>query len=566
MSSYLPYIQSVCVSFFSNHKGDLAIYAVLMAIIALERVAIPHVYGKLLQALRKKTNNITMLFGIIVLIYCVFQLCETFLTLMDAKLLPKFESFVRENVVSEIIDRHSQRYTELDLGNITSKLIKLPTYLRDAFYRTKGFLFNHVISVITTAAYLFYCHPWLGAIFSVAFGLLGLSAYAFCNRCCHLSYRREASFDHMQESIQDLLYNLLSVYNSRNEEPEKERLQRLNELVIKHTQNSVYCGVPFRIIFSIIFLVLFTAITGAGIYLHRTKRLGLDILVSSFIVTFAMLKTCMHFYYDFESFVYLQGGLKVVEDYLKNMPSIDIAESQKQTVPRAGNGVRIQIQNVSFTYPASKRIASRRSSANVLSNISLEIPAGQRVAIMGGIGSGKSSLGQLLVKLQQYQRGTLLLNGRDMHDISIQNVRQSIHYVAQHPRLFNRTLLHNLQYGNPNVTPKDVYDILHRLQMHDVLHVFQQYMHQPVGKQGGELSGGQRQIAWVLRALFTPSDVLILDEPTSALDVLTRGRVIQLIQTMTGQRTLVLITHDTELLPLVTRQIVLADGRIISDK
>ena len=273
----LSYVYSISISFLKKHKKEFAIYGFLLCIIAFERVAIPHVYGKLLSALRDSNRNMYGLFGLIILIYCIFQFCETILTLLDAKLLPVFESYVRENVVTEIIDRHSQQYTELDLGNITSKLIKLPAYLRDAFYRSKAFLFNHILSVITTGLYLLYCHWSLGLIFIVAFGLLGISSWFFCNKCFNLSYSRESSFDNMQESVQDLLSNLLSVYTSRKEETEKSNLSTLNKVVIKNTQNSIYCGIPFRIIFSVIFLLLFTGITGTGIYLHQTNQIKLDL-------------------------------------------------------------------------------------------------------------------------------------------------------------------------------------------------------------------------------------------------------------------------------------------------
>ena len=512
------------------------------------------------------------LFGLIVLIYCIFQFCETILTLLDAKLLPVFESYVRENVVTEIIDRHSQQYTELDLGNITSKLIKLPAYLRDAFYRSKAFLFNHILSVITTGLYLWYCHWSLGLIFIVAFGLLGISSWFFCNKCFNLSYSRESSFDNMQESVQDLLSNLLSVYTSRKEETEKSNLSTLNKVVIKNTQNSIYCGIPFRIIFSVIFLLLFTGITGTGIYLHQTNQIKLDLFVSSFIVTFAMLKTCMHFYYDFDSFIYLKGGLKVVEDYLNQMPEPDSNQPQTPStlrrsipdIPERG-GVEIEIKNLTFSY-RNKQHQQQQSTPPTLHNISLHIPAGQHVAIMGGIGSGKSSLGQLLAKLQSFQKGDILFNGTSIQTISIENVRKSIHYVSQTPRLFNRTLLENLNYGNATVTVDRVYAILKDLQLYDLLTVFQKYMFNSVGKQGALLSGGQRQIVWLIRALFTPSDVVILDEPTSALDSVSQNQIILLIQYMIGNRTLILITHDTDLLQLVNRKINLMNGNLISDQ
>ena len=152
-------------------------------------------------------------------------------------------------------------------------------------------------------------------------------------------------------------------------------------------------------------------------------------------------------------------------------------------------------------------------------------------------------------------------NDVPVQQISLDEVRKAVYYVPQHPRLFNRTLWDNIRYGQPTtqgqsdqqadhdtLRPESVLTVLERLDMAELAAVFRRKMHEPVGKQGSYLSGGQRQIVLLLRAIFSrDAKVLILDEPTSALDAISRDQVIRLVLSAATHRTLIVITHDREL-------------------
>jgi ABC-type bacteriocin/lantibiotic exporter with double-glycine peptidase domain len=569
----MPHISAIFSSFLERKKSEVALYTAIICVAALERVAVPHIYGKLLQGIRTM-NKVGVLFAVLVAIFATFQVLETWLTFLDANLVPEFESHVREHVLNEVIARHRLQYAELDLGNFTSKLIKLPAYMRDVFYRTKAFLLYHVLAVLTTGAYLLYCHWALGGVFVAVFAVLAFGASRFLENCKSMSYRREEAFDNTQESIQDILFNLLSVYNTHNEVSEHANVQHMNAVLMRRVRASVYCGIPYRVFFSVCFLILFTAVTGGGIYLYKSGRIGQDLLVSSFIVTFAMLRTCMSIYHDFESFIFLRGGMQVVEDFLDQLPKQQVCTDPfiivelpvHESHPK---GVDIVFDNVGFRY---RGVGNGDSGGGgdqpaALDGFTARIRAGERVAVRGGVGSGKSTLSHVLVRLQCHQRGEIRVNGVDVRRLDVGQLRRAVQYVGQHPRLFNRTLWENLSYGNPRMPDEErLYALLRRLRLDDVVRAFRPIMHRPVGKQGGKLSGGQRQIAWLLRALLTPSKALILDEPTSAMDEQTRTQVMRLITNLAGGRTLILITHDPQLLPMASRVLTLRAGAVVSDK
>ena len=554
--------------FARAHQVTIGVYIAIMCVITVERVAIPHFYGKMLDHLKSKRFDATAkIFGVLVLIYFAFQVLETILTLLDAKLLPLLEAFVRENVVDTIVQRHSEHYRELDLGNITSKLIKLPSNLRALFYHVKVFLFTHVLAVLITGGYLYYCHWTLGAIFMSTFILLALITWHFCTHCSPLSYAREDAFDTMQEQIQDILYNLLSVYNNQSEKQEHGVVDRANQETVRRTRDHIYCGIPYRVVFSLIFIVIFAGTTWKSIDLYRSNTIEPSTLISSFIVMFSMLKIGRGFYYDFESFVYLYGGIKVVSDYIERMPR-SCTRRGKRGIPVAPRGgIDIEFDNVTFSYQQDQLPNHASRPQPIFHRLRLRIPAKQRLAVMGGIGSGKSSLAQLLLRLQCHQSGTIYLNGRDTAQIDTHAIRRRITYVPQHPRLFDRTLWDNLAYENKTLRPHDVYAMLQKLGMRDLERSFRQKMFDSVGKQGSHLSGGQRQMVWLLRALFDHrTEVLILDEPTSSLDKRSRAQIQRVIEQISHNRTLIIITHDEDLLTLADRVVRLEQGVITHDQ
>lgn len=573
-------------TFIRQHRGILAVYVVILCCLTLERVAIPHFYGQLLETIKAAKFDATYrIFGTVIGIFLVFQILDTVLTYIDANLMPRFEAYVRKHVVNTLLDRYQHQHTELDLGNITSKLIKLPGYLNWLFYKVKAFVFNHVLSILITCGYLFYCHPYLGGIFGSSFLVLALLTFAFCRQCSPLSYEREDTFDRTHEDIQDILYNLQTIYVNRTEKAERARIDAVNQETINRTREAAYCGIPYRVMFALLFIGVFAGITWTSLHLYRTKRLSLALLVSSFMVTFSILRTCISFYFDFDSFIYIYGGVQVVSDYIEALPQLCNTVQTRALPTRApSNGTRgidIRFDNVHYTPPvlateastsgrATKgkgRTAAASARPPLFDGLSLSLPAGKHVALTGSIGSGKSTIAHILLKLQCVQKGNVTLNGVPLKALDTSDVRKAIQYVPQQPRLFDRTLWENLSYGNPMLRPSDVYDLLRKLELHDLKKVFRRKMYESVGKQGYKLSGGQRQMVFLMRTLFNrDAKVVILDEPTSALDGRSRDQVLKLIRAGTQHRTLLVITHDDELLHYVDRVVRLGDGRVLASQ
>ncbi|MDH0893900.1 MULTISPECIES: type I secretion system permease/ATPase [unclassified Pseudomonas] len=232
-------------------------------------------------------------------------------------------------------------------------------------------------------------------------------------------------------------------------------------------------------------------------------------------------------------------------------------EEQARTLSRPQLRGAIECRQLEFRYPQQQGAA--------LSGIDLRIAPGEKVGIIGRSGSGKSSLAKLLVGLYQADAGHLLVDGVDVRQLDVGDLRHNIGYVAQDIQLFSGSLRDNLVSGARYVEDELVLQAAELAGVHEFARLHPQGYELPVGERGQLLSGGQRQAVALARALLLDPPILLLDEPTSALDNTGEERLKQRMKPYIADKTLVLVTHRTSLLSLVDRLVVIDRGRIVAD-
>lgn len=217
----------------------------------------------------------------------------------------------------------------------------------------------------------------------------------------------------------------------------------------------------------------------------------------------------------------------------------------------------LEFKNVNFTYPEAKTAA--------LNDVSFKIEAGEKVGIIGRIGSGKSTIERLLLGLYDPDQGSVLVDGTDVRQIDPADLRRAVGVVPQDIYLFFGSVKENISIGAPYA---DDTAILRAARISGVDEFVSRHplgLDLPVGERGMTLSGGQRQAVAVARALLLDPPILLLDEPTSAMDNTTEGRFKARLGTVLTNKTLIMVTHRGSLLTLVDRLIVMDGGRIVAD-
>ena len=229
----------------------------------------------------------------------------------------------------------------------------------------------------------------------------------------------------------------------------------------------------------------------------------------------------------------------------------------KEYVSRPQLKGAIEFRNVSFTYPSSKQ--------NALENLSFKLMPGERVGIIGRIGSGKSTLEKLVLGLYQPSEGAVLIDGVDVRQIDPSDLRRAIGHVPQDPMLFYGSLKHDLLVGAPYASEEDMLRAARLAGVNEFADQHPDGYDMLIGERGESLSGGQRQSIAVARAMIHQPAVLLLDEPSSNLDNQSEALLRNRLKDASQGKTLLVVTHRTALLDLVDRLIVMDGGKIVAD-
>lgn len=228
-----------------------------------------------------------------------------------------------------------------------------------------------------------------------------------------------------------------------------------------------------------------------------------------------------------------------------------IEEVQKNEAPVLEN-FSIRFDNVSFHYPTTEQYT--------LQNLSFSIESGEKIAIMGATGSGKSTILQLVEHFYEPNSGDIFINDQNIKDIPLQQLRRSISYVPQQSLLFSGTIVDNLRWGQNDATIEQIVDATEKAQIHHSIESFDEQYETMIGQRGINLSGGQKQRLAIARALLKPASLLILDDSTSALDVSTEQKLWEALDQ--EAITMLVVTQKVQTAQTADRILLIDEGRL----
>jgi ATP-binding cassette subfamily B protein len=235
-------------------------------------------------------------------------------------------------------------------------------------------------------------------------------------------------------------------------------------------------------------------------------------------------------------------------------PQVADAEDAGTFVPGAGD---IRFEDVSFGY--------RSQPEPVFDGLSVEIHAGEKLALVGKSGSGKSTFAKLLQRLYDVDAGRILIDGQDVRDFTQASLRRSISLVPQDPILFHRTLAENIAYARPEATSEEIIEAARSAHAHEFVSRLMNGYETLVGERGIKLSGGERQRVAIARAILANTRILVLDEATSSLDSITEQLIQDALSELMRGRTAVVIAHRLSTIRQVDRILVFDAGRIVEE-
>ena len=217
---------------------------------------------------------------------------------------------------------------------------------------------------------------------------------------------------------------------------------------------------------------------------------------------------------------------------------------------------QIEFRNVIFSY---------HDEGSVIKDMNLKIKSGEKVALIGPSGGGKSTITKLLLRFFDIKKGMILIDGQDINKVTQDSLRSHISFVPQDPILFHRTLMENIRYGRHDASDEEVIAAAKLANCHDFIMGFSDKYNTYVGERGIKLSGGERQRVAIARAILANAPILILDEATSSLDSESEMLIQQALQNLMKQKTTIVIAHRLSTIMKMDRILVLQEGKIVEE-
>ena len=291
-----------------------------------------------------------------------------------------------------------------------------------------------------------------------------------------------------------------------------------------------------------------------GVYLISERELTMGALIAANILSGRVLQPMAQVTGLVTSFFQSKTALQSLNQIML-LP--DERAEGKNYVHRPELRGSIEFNSVKFSYPEAEQIS--------LDKVSFTIKSGEKVALIGRIGSGKSTIEKLLLGLYKPDEGSIRIDGIDLNQIDPIDLRGNIGYVPQELMLFDGTVRDNIIMGSPEIDDRSLIKAAAVAGVDQFVNKHPQGFEMPVGERGARLSGGQKQAIAIARALIHSPNILILDEPTNSMDNSSEDYLRKQLSAYCKERTLILVTHKMSLLSLVDRIVVMDAGRVVAD-
>jgi ATP-binding cassette subfamily B protein len=487
------------------------------------------------------------------------------LALMRAALTYSYNLATNRLVQAEIVvDLRAQIYAKLqrisfrffDSNESGSIINRVTGDVQSVRLFVDGVIVQAVVLILSLTVYLFYMlhiHARLTLACLASTPLLAISTWIYLRKVKPASLKTRELTDNMIRTLSENVQGIQVVKGFAREPEEIAKFAEANKRVREQQNWTFWLTSVFSPISSFIPQLNMVILLCYGGYLLANDpsfSLGQGIIVFAGLLRQVETQVTTIATIANSAQQSLTGAQRVFE--ILDAPVEIQSKPDAVRMPRAQGTVRFE--DVSFCY---------QENCPVLENIDFEVPAGTTIAITGANGSGKSSLLSLLPRFYDADKGRILLDGIDVRDLDLDDLRRNIGLVFQESFLFSNTVAANIAFGHPKATQEQIERAARIASAHDFIMELPEGYNTILGERGNGLSGGQRQRLAIARAILLDPPILLLDDPTAAIDPETEHEILEAMQSAMQNRTSFVVAHRLSTLRRAHHVLVLAEGRIV---
>ena len=465
----------------------------------------------------------------------------------------EIEFDMRNDLFRKLETQDSGFYQRYRTGDIMARMTNDLNAVRNLLGPALMYSANTIFFTVGALFFLLRISPWLTLVAFAPMPLASILVQYFGSRIHDRFERIQASFSDISSQAQENYSGARLVRAFAREESQISLFERLNREYIARSLKLVQLmGMLWPTLEFVlgIAMILTLLVGGHQVIAHR-------ITVGDFVAfnTYMVLLTWPIIAVGWVVNIFQRGtaSVKRIDELMRAVPVIDDSAADPSIQANTVLGGEIEFRDLNFSY----------NGTPVLSGISLKIPAGSSLAIVGPTGSGKSTLINLITRMYEAPDGSLLIDGRPVRDYPLAVLRRNIGLVPQETFLFSTTIRENIAFGVPHATPEELLEAAEAAHIRKEFEEFPQGFETMVGERGVTLSGGQKQRAAIARALLRRPSILILDDALASVDTYTEERILGGLRGYIHAATTIMISHRVSTVRDADQIAVLVHGRIV---
>lgn len=554
--------------FILPYKGYFAVGLVFLLLSTGATLALPYLLGELVNAglgslqggmmpgaelpdveiRTEEINRVGLVLGGLLVAQAIFSFFRIYLF---AQVSERSMADIRSSAYKSLITSPMVFFEERRVGELTSRLSSDVTQLQSMLSTSLAEFLRQILTLVGGVFILVWVSSQLTLFMLMTFPLMIVAALVFGKFIRKISKEAQDQLADANTIVEETFQSVSIVKAFANEQQETGRynaaLQRVVNLFLKAARfRGVFVSFITIAIFGGIVLVIWR-----GAHLISTGVIdGGDLLMFVLYTAFigGSVAGIGDLYGQLQKTI---GASERIRDILDQEAEFDLDAGE--TMPRPeGN---ITFKDVNFSYPT-------RLDVPVLKGIDLEIKPGEKIALVGHSGAGKSTIAQLILRFYELEQGTISVDGQTYQEYPVQAYRRHVGLVPQEVILFGGTIKENIEYGRPGASEEDVLEAASRANALEFINRFPEGLETVVGERGVKLSGGQRQRLAIARAILKDPAILILDEATSSLDAESESLVQEALNELMRGRTTIIIAHRLSTIREVDRIYVLDEGKV----
>ena len=540
--------------FVIPYKWTFVLGMVFLLLSNLTTLSFPLLIGEMTKVIEGKSkfqiNEVTLFFFAILIIQSILSFFRIY---TFAQVSEKAMRDVRQTLYAKIITLPIFHFEKRRVGELMSRITSDITQLQDVLSITLAEFFRQIFTLVGGVALITYL-SWKLTLFMLAtFPLLVISAIVFGKFIRKISKKAQDELANTNIIVEETFQSIQAVKAFTNEKYEVNRYTNSLNKVVNEALKAATLRGGFV---SFIIFALFGGIVGVVWYGAQLVAQG-DLILAD-LLTFIFYTAFIGGSVGGLGDIYAQlqktiGASDRILEILGDPSEVDIHEKETNAQITFGT---IDLQDIHFSYPS-------RPSVEILKGISFTIEPGQKIAIVGTSGTGKSTLAQLMMRFYEPSQGKIKMGDYAIQDLSVGDWRKMVALVPQEVLLFGGSIRENIAYGKPGASEQEIQQAAEQAYAKEFIESFPEKWDTLVGERGVKLSGGQRQRIAIARAILKDPKFLILDEATSALDSESEKWVQSALEELMKNRTSLIIAHRLSTIRSADKIIVMESGKIV---